>query len=291
MGTSLTRKIIFTIIGLLISAFVLLSIFDPGGGDHSTWTTLPSFIAGIILISLGYTRRITLWYIFFTLFSLIPLDIGKALAHTGRYPPTFLTVMIFATLLIFIFFITYSLGIYKEPLTTKKEIILVVVFLLLMPTTTYFVGFVNGKSVQYASKIERINFILPASFSSMDQCNTRHVLEESGFCYGYFASEKNDMSLCNKFIDDNVDPLLNRNYIYANCVTGFSVYQNNPTMCSDLTGGAFKSKCLFHYFIAKNQIDNCRAIENEYWNKDCLEYNPPWYVKKYAEIVYSEKFK
>ena len=115
------------------------------------------------------------------------------------------------------------------------------------------------------------------------------MLEESGFCYGYFASEKNDLSLCNKYIEDNINPSYDKNYIYSNCVTGFSIYQNNPSLCNEL-GGPFKSKCLSHYYIAKEQLDSCRVIENEIWKEECLGYNYPKYVKKYAKIVYSEKF-
>mgnify|MGYP001589180905 CR=1 FL=1 len=299
MKTSLARKIIFTIIGLLIFAYVILLVMSFGHGSSNKELILnvfSLFLSGIICISLGYIKLKTLWYIFsFSL--LIPsLSFGMLSVSTGIFPPLAYLVLQFGILLLLIVLTTYLIGIYKELLTVNKEIILVVL-LLLLPMSFYFHGFLNGEAVHYAYNTKAINFILPPSFSSMDQCKSRHVLEEAGFCYGYFANLNNDVNLCNEYIDKNVDPLLNKNYIYVNCVTGFSVYKNDPSFCKDLGDEGFQSKCLFHYFVAKKEFNKCQTIKYKpfesfsYSGDKCLEYNSPWYVKKYAEIVYSELLK
>ena len=283
--TSIVRKIIFTIIGLLIIAFVFLYIFSPGGGNYFRWTTIPSFISGLLFISLGYTKRITLWYLFFILFSLILLETGMGLASTGLYPPTLVMIITFGLTLLLVFFITFFLNVYTKPFTYKKEIILVVTLLLLL-IFAYCLGFLNGKAVQYAYNTNAINLILPLNFSSLDQCNTMHVLEEAGFCYGYFANLNNNINLCSEYIDKNVDPLLDKDYIYTNCVTGFTVYQNNSYLCKSLNSEVYQSKCLSYYFVAKKEFNKCQTITTEYWAEECLKYDSAWYIKKYSEIVY-----
>ncbi len=184
---------------------------------------------------------------------------GAIISHGGGVL-SLSVYIIFGIVTLVVFTITSILGVYREPITIKKEIILVAVLLFLLPITASVLGFVNRQSLEYSKKIKRVEFIFPERFSSIDECKSRHIFEEAGFCYGYFASKNNDMNLCAEYIDKYVDPLLDKNYININCVTGYSVYKNDPSICSTIKDADFQAKCEFNYYLAKKDFNKCRAI-------------------------------
>ncbi len=290
MLTTTARKISFTILGLLIVAFFILIHFTGHPSTNLFPYATAYYISGFIFLILGYRKWPILWYVFFILFSFYFIELGAIFAHTGQYPSLLTIITVFGFITLAVLVITSLFRVYQKPFAVKNEVILALVFLALLPTFATFLGFLHGKATQYNYNMKTINFILPEKFSSFEECKSRHVFEEAGFCYGYFASQNNNINLCNEYIDKNVDPLLDKNYINMNCITGFSVYKNDPSICNSLNEG-FQAKCQFHYFIAKKEFDKCKTIKYKpsdyfsYTSDKCLEYNPGWYVKEYARLV------
>jgi hypothetical protein len=289
MTTSTARKLGFIVFGILLFMLGFLANAGHGSGNGPYWSSGPVIVSVIALMALGFFRTPVLWFIFFVAFSPFFLDLGARLAHSGMHPSLSFVLIIFAAVLPVVILLTWFFGIYEYPMSGMNEITLALM-LLALPLSFAFLAFVHGKAMQNYFGNKKINFILAKSFSSIEQCRTRHV-DDSGFCYGYFAAQKNNINLCRDYISKNVKPSLDSNYIEMNCVAGFSVYTNNWSVCNTIQDQGFRAKCVFHFAVAKKDFKVCDAIsykpfEDFSFSKDkCLEYNPAWYVKMYSEIM------
>lgn len=150
--TSKLRKIIFTIIGLLtsISISLVFGFFLHYGAPINNAVAMSFsflillFLAGIIFIVLGYIRTIYLWYVFLILLAFPASIVGLKFSRIGRFPPILPFFIQYGIILLIVIFATYLLGIFKQPLTIKKEIIFIVILLMALVSICYL-GFVNAK--------------------------------------------------------------------------------------------------------------------------------------------------
>lgn len=118
-----------------------------------------------------------------------------------------------------------------------------------------FIPFVNASSdippsvSEYAGK-----------FNSESECEN-YAFAGKGNCYGFFASQKNDIDYCDKATDLEV----------VACITRFSIDNNNVDYCDTLEKENLKQKCMAKYYMFKNEISGCGKITDKFWKNRCLE--------------------
>lgn len=197
------------------------------------------------------------------------------------------SIVILITTPFILFFIRYIADAKNYPYTRKKIVIVfTVVGLMLLQQGIYYL---EKSANTYAYEVVHAKSQNKTYFS-LSECKRTQPYEITGDCYGYFASLKNDINLCDEYLKDfNVN--LDKDYTLAECITSFSVNKSDINLCNQIKGSKrelYSEKCKARYHIAKSEYDKCNTVSNSSWKDECLKntknikVNP--FVKKYAEM-------
>ncbi len=176
-------------------------------------------------------------------------------------------------------FLGYLYNFKSYPNNRKKYTIVSLGILFILLNT--LIALLNYQSSIYLTGIRDYQ-TLYASYSSMNECERTQPYEITGACYGYFASEQNDITLCDEFLRDFK---ADKKYAKSECIIGYSIYKKNPSICSKSPSELFGQKCLAINYIVNNESGNCNKLTDDYWKKQCdagTEWNP--LVRMYAKF-------
>jgi len=287
MSTSLLRKIFFILFSLPLFAtpFVFAGASDDSGALF--YSSVCLYISGIIIIVLGFKKIKILWHISLITISLSFLyglcsysgSLGGSLVNNA---PFYYYILQFALILLFVIFLLYCFGIYKLPLDTKKEIILVLT-LFFLPISVLFIAFMDISAVSYSVPANNFKHAITTNYSSIDEC-AKSYLYEKIVCYGYLAHTNGTANWCREYKVEH-DP-----YFSINCMIGLSIYENNISICDNLTNESSilpesKSQCFLYFNFAKDKPYDCQLIKDKYLKTECSVFYPKWYIKNYAKMM------
>lgn len=145
-----------------------------------------------------------------------------------------------------------------------------IIFILGIFLFLFFVPFVNAFSVSdYQNK-----------YNSEPGCE-HYNSEIKGNCYGFFASQKNDIDYCSEAWEKAFEKeTAQLKYLGADssmeqtvsmCITRFSIDKNNVGYCNTLEKEDLKQECMADYYIFKNEISGCSKITNKLQKNRCFK--------------------